>query len=89
MQVILVMQQLIEARMVVYQMELVRYIGGGYREPSSPHFSDVMDYVDIAQTGNAIDFGDLSNASRVMQVSIQQLVVYLVSLIPLVIFLNL
>ena len=39
--------------------------GGGYRESSSPHVSDVMDYVDIAQTGNAVDFGNLSNASRV------------------------
>ena len=39
--------------------------GGGYREASSPHLVDVMDYVTIAQTGNAIDFGNLSNASRV------------------------
>ena len=39
--------------------------GGGYRESSSPHLVDVMDYVDIAQTGNAVDFGNLSNASRV------------------------
>ena len=39
--------------------------GGGYRESSSPHVSDVMDYVTIAQTGNAVDFGNLSNAARV------------------------
>jgi len=39
--------------------------GGGYRESSSPHLVDVMDYVTIAQTGNAVDFGNLSNASRV------------------------
>ena len=39
--------------------------GGGYRESSSPYVSDVMDYVAIAQTGNAVDFGNLSNASRV------------------------
>jgi len=39
--------------------------GGGYREASSPHLVDVMDYVTIAHTGNAADFGNLSNASRV------------------------
>ena len=39
--------------------------GGGYIELSSPYVSDVMDYVAIAQTGNAVDFGNLSNASRV------------------------
>jgi hypothetical protein len=39
--------------------------GGGYTEPSSPYLKDIMDYVTIAQTGNAVDFGNLSNASRV------------------------
>ena len=39
--------------------------GGGYIEQTSPYVSDVMDYVAIAQTGNAVDFGNLSNASRV------------------------
>ena len=39
--------------------------GGGYIEQSSPYLRDVMDYVTIAQTGNAVDFGNLSNASRV------------------------
>ena len=39
--------------------------GGGYTEPSSPYLKDTMDYITIAQTGNAVDFGNLSNASRV------------------------
>ena len=39
--------------------------GGGYVEQSAPYLRDVMDYVTIAHTGNAADFGNLSNASRV------------------------
>jgi len=39
--------------------------GGGYVEASSPYVKDVVEYVTIAQTGNAVDFGNLSNASRV------------------------
>ena len=39
--------------------------GGGYVEQSSPYLKDIMDFVTIAQTGNAVDFGNLSNASRV------------------------
>ena len=39
--------------------------GGGYREGSSPHLVDIIDYVTIAHTGDAKDFGNLSNASRV------------------------
>ena len=39
--------------------------GGGYVEQSAPYVRDRMDYVTIAHTGNAADFGNLSNASRV------------------------
>jgi len=39
--------------------------GGGYVEGSSPYLKDIIDYITIAQTGNAVDFGNLSNASRV------------------------
>ena len=39
--------------------------GGGYVEQSAPYLRDVMDYVTIAHTGDAQDFGNLSNASRV------------------------
>ena len=35
---------------------------GGFREPTSPTYSDVIDYVTIASTGNASAFGDLSEA---------------------------
>ena len=30
----------------------------GYQYPASPNFMNVIDYVTIATTGNAIDFGD-------------------------------
>ena len=34
--------------------------GGGY---GSPAFRNTLDYVEIASTGNAVDFGDLTYAA--------------------------
>ena len=36
--------------------------GGGTRSPASPSILDVVDYVTIATTGNAVDFGNLTVA---------------------------
>ena len=38
--------------------------GGRQGSPSPGALSDVIDYINIASTGNAIDFGDLSEARR-------------------------
>ena len=35
---------------------------GGYDNPASA-YSNVLDYITIASTGNAIDFGDMSTAT--------------------------
>jgi len=35
---------------------------GGQQQPASPAYFDIIDYVTIASTGNAADFGDLSAA---------------------------
>ena len=34
--------------------------GGGADQPSSPYYSNHIDFVRIATEGNAMDFGDLS-----------------------------
>ena len=36
--------------------------GGGTQNPVTPAILDVIDYVTIASMGNALDFGDLSQA---------------------------
>ena len=37
--------------------------GGGYYSPNSPYQSNTLDYITIANTGNATDFGDLNYSS--------------------------
>ena len=45
-------------------------MGGGFVAPPSPYtISDVMDYVTIATTGNAVDYGDMSNGQSGNQCS--------------------
>jgi len=38
-------------------------IGGGY---DSPNFRDIIDYINISSTGNAIDFGDLTTPTSTL-----------------------
>ena len=37
---------------------------GGYNDPAPASVYDIIDYINIATTGNAIDFGDLSSARQ-------------------------
>ena len=37
-------------------------IGGGYQNPQSPTTKNIISYITIQSTGNAIDFGDLTQA---------------------------
>ena len=37
-------------------------IGGGYQNPQSPAAKNIISYITIQSTGNAIDFGDLTQA---------------------------
>ena len=36
--------------------------GGGQTQPSSPYYTNVIDYVEFSTTGNAVDFGDTVNS---------------------------
>jgi len=39
---------------------------GGQNSPSSPYYSNIIDFVEIATTGNAVDFGDATNSGTQM-----------------------
>ena len=53
-----------------------RGIFGGGRTPTPGSRTNLVDYITIASTGNAIDFGDLINALEHLVVVHHQLVVF-------------